>query len=165
MAKEIFLSMTRNERMEAARVLCTTDTKEKTRLRWWETYNGLLERLKDADFKWDEISLSTVEQTWRDNTRKRRVDGTLTHEQHQALKIIGFPFNAHLQRGGAKGRKGINEEFERAVNLYKRSKDPGAEPLTQEESETLRRAVNTARSKYQDGALSERSARMLGIVP
>ncbi len=163
MSDEVFLSMTRNERFEAARVMFTTTPRKKSQEKWWNIYNGLLGRLEAVDFKWEEISLTLEEQIWRDNTRPKREKGTLTHEQHKALKIIGFPFIAHLNKGGKKG-KGIGEEFQVAASLLERSKDPKAEPLTQEEQEFLKQKLNTARSKYQGGQLSERMARILGIT-
>lgn len=130
--------------------------------KWWRIYEGVHAKLKAAQFDWNKITLEKEEQSWRDNTRTRRKNGTLDLEQHKALKVIGFPFNDTLTRGQ---KLHAAPKLSQLVALFKRSTDPEAAPLSKEEATALEKGLNTAREKYRAGQLSEKSAQLLGIAP
>ncbi len=162
MSDEVFLSMTPNERAHAARVLYQSHSKPRNKEKWWGTYMSVLSRLDAVDFDWSKITLDKQEQSWRDYNRTKRNLGTLTTEQHKALKIMGFQFNQTLDTGD---KPRATPQFNEVVDLLQRSKDPEATPLTDDEQTKLTREINRARKRYEDGLLSEKRALILGIIP
>lgn len=129
--------------------------------KWWRVYEGVHAKLEAVGFDWSRITLEKEEQTWRDGTRGRRKTGSLDLKQHEALKIIGFPFNDTLPSGQ---KLHAAPKLTELIKLFERSSDPESAPLNKEEAIALEKGLNTARERYKAGQMSEKSARKLGII-